>query len=53
MRASSFSEIQKTKVTPPAPREKYIIFLAAREENIDERHSFNDVIDEWLKNQPN
>lgn len=35
-----------------SPREKYIIFLAAREENIDERHSFNDVIDEWLKNQP-
>lgn len=35
-----------------SPREKQVIFKAAREESIDERHHFNDVIDEWLVYQP-
>jgi hypothetical protein len=35
-----------------SPREKQVIYRAAREEAIDERHQFNDVIDEWLKYQP-
>lgn len=35
-----------------SPREKHVIYKAAREESIDERHHFNDVIDEWLKYQP-
>ncbi len=35
-----------------SPREKHIIFLAARNDEIDERHDYNDVIDEWLKIQP-
>lgn len=35
-----------------SPREKQVIFRAAREDSIDERHQFNEVIDEWLKYQP-
>lgn len=35
-----------------SPREKQIIFKSAREELIDERHQFNEVIDEWLTYQP-
>lgn len=35
-----------------SPREKQVIYKAAREESIDERHQFNDIIDEWLKYQP-
>lgn len=35
-----------------SPREKQVIFTAAREESIDERHEFNEIIDEWLKYQP-
>ena len=35
-----------------SPREKQVIYKAAREEAIDERHQFNDIIDEWLKYQP-
>ena len=35
-----------------SPREKQVIYQAAREEKIDERHYFNDIIDEWLKYQP-
>lgn len=35
-----------------SPREKQVIFKAAREESIDERHQFNDIIDEWLSYQP-
>lgn len=33
-------------------REKQIIFSAARKDSIDERHDFNDIIDEWLSYQP-
>lgn len=35
-----------------SPREKHVIFLAAREDNIDEKHIFNDLIDHLLKIQP-
>lgn len=35
-----------------SPREKQIIFEAAREENIDERHALNDTLDQWLVYQP-
>lgn len=35
-----------------SPREKRVIYEAAREELIDERHHFNDIIDEWLQYQP-
>lgn len=35
-----------------SPREKQVIYKVAREESIDERHQFNDVIDEWLSYQP-
>lgn len=35
-----------------SPREKQVIYKAAREEAIDERHQFNEIIDEWLKYQP-
>lgn len=35
-----------------SPREKQLIFEAAREDGIDERHRFNVVIDEWLSYQP-
>ena len=35
-----------------SPREKQVIYTAAREESIDERHQFNDIIDEWLNYQP-
>ena len=35
-----------------SPREKQLIFEAAREDGIDERHQFNDLIDEWLSYQP-
>lgn len=33
-------------------REKQIIYSAARKDSIDERHEFNDIIDEWLSYQP-
>lgn len=35
-----------------SPREKQVIYTAAREESIDERHQFNDIINEWLNYQP-
>lgn len=35
-----------------SPREKQVIYTAAREESIDERHEFNNAIDEWLNYQP-
>jgi hypothetical protein len=35
-----------------SPREKQVIFSAARLESIDERHEFNNVIDEFLSYQP-
>jgi len=35
-----------------SPREKQVIFTAAREEAIDERHQFNEILDEWLTYQP-
>ena len=35
-----------------SPREKQVIFDAAREEGIDHRSSSNDTIDNWLVYQP-
>ena len=35
-----------------SPREKQVIFSAARIESIDEQHEFNNVIDEFLTYQP-
>jgi len=35
-----------------SPREKQVIFDAAREEGIDHRSSLNDMIDNWLVYQP-
>lgn len=35
-----------------SPREKQVIFTTAREDGIDERHNFNDVLNEMLTNQP-
>jgi hypothetical protein len=35
-----------------SPREKQLIFDAAREDGIDERHQLNDVLDRWLVYQP-
>ncbi len=35
-----------------SPREKQVIFDAAREEGIDHRSSLNDTIDNWLVYQP-
>ncbi len=35
-----------------SPHEKHEIFTAAREEAIDARHEFNDVIDDFFKYQP-
>ena len=35
-----------------ARREKHLIFTAAREENIDEKHPLNDTLDELLVYQP-
>lgn len=35
-----------------SPREKQVIFSAARIEAIDEQHEFNNVIDEFLTYQP-
>ncbi len=36
-----------------SPREKQVIFDAAREEGIDHRSLLNDTIDNWLVYQPN
>lgn len=35
-----------------SPREKRVIFDAAREDGIDERHRFNETLDRWLVYQP-
>ena len=35
-----------------SPREKQVIFDAAREEGIDHRSSLNDTLDRWLVYQP-
>jgi hypothetical protein len=35
-----------------SPREKQVIFTAARSQAIDEQHDFNNVIDEFLTYQP-
>ena len=35
-----------------SPREKQVIFDAAREEGIDHRSSLNDTLDKWLVYQP-
>ena len=35
-----------------SPREKRVIFDAAREEGIDHRSSLNDTLDKWLVYQP-
>ncbi|HEX8286894.1 MAG TPA: hypothetical protein VF556_02805 [Pyrinomonadaceae bacterium] len=35
-----------------SPREKQVIFEAAREEGIDEKHDFNSELDRWLVYQP-
>ena len=35
-----------------SPREKQVIYNAARADSIDERHEFNDILDEWLTYQP-
>ncbi len=35
-----------------SPREKHVIFEAAREDEIDHRSSLNDTLDKWLVYQP-
>jgi hypothetical protein len=35
-----------------SPREKYLIFAAAREDSIDERHEMNDTLADLLRYQP-